>query len=301
MNKKMWVDLQVNGHNGVDYSSPSLTADDFARSAEELYAAGTEIFLPTVITSSEELYRRNLPLIKNAVEKYGLQKNVPGIHLEGPMISARGSHNPEFFAECSAENVEKYFNISEGFIKVMTFSADFPSVPEAVRRAGELGIIPSFGHHMATYADIHRAADAGGRLLTHLGNACPNLLNRHENPLLAGLAEERMAAMIITDGHHLPDDLIKIILKVKGIENVIVTSDACSICGCPPGEYELWGNRAVLTEDGKFYNPEKECLVAAAATMDMCMKHLADMDFLTDAELLALGRNNALKLLGMEI
>ena len=300
MNKKMWVDLQVNGHNGVDYSSAQLTADDFVRSADELFKAGTEIFLPTVITSSDELYCRNLPLIKNTVEKYGLQKNIPGIHLEGPMISAKGSHNPEFFQQCTAKNVEKYFNMAEGFIKIMTFSADFPTVPEAINRAVELGIIPSFGHHMPTYADIHRAADAGGRLLTHLGNACPNMLNRHENPLLAGLAEDRMAAMIITDGHHLPDDLIKIIIRVKGVDNVIVTSDACSICGCVPGEYDLWGNHAVLTADGKFYNPEKECLVAAASTMDMCMKHLEKMDFLSGDDLLKLGRINALKLLGIK-
>lgn len=28
MNKSYWVDLQVNGHAGVDYSSPDLTAED---------------------------------------------------------------------------------------------------------------------------------------------------------------------------------------------------------------------------------------------------------------------------------
>ena len=33
-----WVDLQVNGHIGVDYSDPDLTADDFMRSAEALFA-----------------------------------------------------------------------------------------------------------------------------------------------------------------------------------------------------------------------------------------------------------------------
>ena len=301
MNNGSWVDLQVNGHNGVDYSSAELTADGIVRSIEELAEAGTAVFLPTLVTSSEELYCRNLPLIKNTVEKYGLQKHVPGIHLEGPMITAKGSHNPEYFKECTAENVRKYFDISEGFIKIMTFSADGDGAPEAVAEANALGIIPSVGHHMATYNDIHRAADAGGRLLTHLGNACPNLLGRHENPLLAGLAEDRMKAMIITDGHHLPADLIKIIFKVKGVENIIVTSDACSICGYAPGEYNLWGNRAVLTADGKLYNPEKECLVAAASTMQMCMDFLASLDILSEDELLAVGRLNALKLLGTEV
>ena len=67
MNKTMWVDLQVNGHNGVDYSSPDLTVEEVARSARELYEAGTEIFLPTIITNAPELYQRNVPVIRQAV------------------------------------------------------------------------------------------------------------------------------------------------------------------------------------------------------------------------------------------
>ena len=300
MNKAMWVDLQVNGHNGVDYSSPDLTVEEVARSARELYEAGTEIFLPTIITNAPELYQRNVPVIRQAVEKYGLQRNIPGVHLEGPMITSKGSHNPAYLMECSAENVRKLYDWSEGFVKLLTLSADSPGAPEAISAASDLGIVVSAGHHMAGYADIHRAADAGCKLLTHLGNACPNLIGRHENPLLAGLAEDRMTALIITDGHHLPADLVKLIVKVKGPEHIIVTSDACSACGFPPGRYQVLGNDAVLEPSGRLYNPEKQCLVAAAATMEMCMTFLRSLDILSEEELLAVGRTNALKLLGME-
>ena len=55
-----------------------------------------------------------------------------------------------------------------------------------------------------------------------------------------------------------------------------------------------------MTSDGKLYNPEKECLVAAASTMAMCMDFLSSLEILSEDELLAVGRNNALKLLGME-
>jgi len=299
MSKPGWVDLQVNGHIGVDYSSPDLTADDFARSAEALYKAGTEIFLPTIITSAPELYRHNVPVIRQAVERFGLQKQVPGVHLEGPLITSKGAHNPDLLLECSAENVRKLWDWSEGFVKLLTLSADSPGAPEAIREAASLGITVSAGHHMAGYADVRRAADAGCRLLTHLGNACPNLTGRHENPLLAGLAEDRMTAMIITDGHHLPAELVKLIIKVKGPSHIIVTSDACSLTGYPPGRYHVLGNDAVLEECGRLYNPEKQCLVAAVATMDMCMKFLRSLDVLTEEELLAVGRTNALKMIGL--
>jgi len=291
--------LQVNGHNGVDYSDPQLTEEMFIRSAEELFAAGTEVFLPTLVTRSDEIYRRNIPLMKRTVEKHGLAKQIPGVHMEGPMITSKGSHDPALIRDCSAANVRHFFDLAEGFVKVLTLSADAPGIAEAIREAKKLGIVPSAGHHFAGYADIRRAADAGCTLLTHLGNACPNLLGRHENPLLAGLAEDRMTAMVITDGHHLPGELVKIILKVKGADKVIVTSDACSACGYPPGEYELWGNHAVLEPCGRLFNPEKQCLVASVATMEMCMRFLASLEILAPEELQKVGRTNALKLLGL--
>ena len=93
-----WVDLQVNGHNGVDYSDPSLTADKFLKSAEELLATGTAVFLPTIITGPLDVTCRNASIILETVEKHGLSEAIPGFHFEGPFISPKpgavGAHNP---------------------------------------------------------------------------------------------------------------------------------------------------------------------------------------------------------------
>lgn len=300
MNNPGWVDLQVNGHDGVNFSDPELTESEFLRAADELFAAGTAVFLPTLITSPAEVYRRNLPLIRRAVERHGLAGAVPGIHLEGPFIArgAIGSHNPEWVQAPSPEAVERLYQQAEGFVRLITVSADAPGAPEAIARARELGIAVSVGHHLANTADIVNAADAGAQALTHLGNGLPNQLDRHRNPIWAGLAEDRLSAMIITDGHHLPADLIKVILRVKGADRVIVTSDASEAAGYPPGRCRVLGNDAILTPDGKLYNPAKNCLVAAAVTLDFCMKRLASLELLSDAELLKVGRTNALRLIG---
>jgi chaperonin GroEL (HSP60 family) len=82
-------------------------------------------------------------------------------------------------------------------------------------------------------------------------------------------------------------------------DKVIVTSDASSITGFPPGTYETLSNLAVLTPEGKLYNPEKQCLVGSASTMTMCMNFLESLEFLSEEELRKVGRDNALKLLGM--
>ena len=135
-------------------------------------------------------------------------------------------------------------------------------------------------------------------MLTHLGNGCPNMIGRHHNPIFSGLAEERLTAMIITDGHHLPGELIRIIIRTKGVDKVIVTSDASSPTGLPPGKHVTLGVEAVLEANGKLHIPERKCLAGSASTAAMCMNFLDSLDFLTCDELKLLGRDNALKLLG---
>ncbi len=298
-----WVDLQVNGHNGVDFNSDTLSADDFIRSAEELISTGTEIFLPTLITGKMSKLRRNAEIIHQAVEKHGLLRNIPGIHFEGPFISpvpgAVGAHDPECVLVPTPENVEELLNTAPGFVKIVSLGADAEGAAEAIALLRERNVVSSVGHHMANYAQVRSAADAGAKLLTHLGNGCPNMMDRHQNPLYAGLAEERLTAMIISDGHHLPGELVKIIIRAKGTDKVIITSDASSITGFPPGEYNTLGNPAILYPNGKLFNPEKQCLVGSASTISDCMKFLYSLDFLTQDELQRVGRDNALAILNM--
>lgn len=297
-----WIDLQVNGHNGVDYSDSNLTEEAFLRSAEELMATGTEVFFPTIITSTLELFSRNGKIIRDAVEKHGLEKNIPGLHYEGPFISraAIGSHNPDWVQIPTVQAVDALLDTAPGFVKIVTIGADTEGAEAAIARMTEKGVTVSVGHHLATYEQVRKAADAGAKLLTHLGNGCPNMVDRHHNPIYAGLAEDRLTAMLISDGHHLPGELLKVMISCKGIDNVIITSDACNAAGFPPGEYEVLGNHAVLTPNGKLYNPQKNCLVASASTMSMCMNFLESLGLYTEDEMLRMGRTNAMKMLGLK-
>ena len=63
-----FVDLQVNGFKGVDFSSPELTADDCAMVSDELQACGTAALLPTIMTAEMDLYQRNLSILADAIE-----------------------------------------------------------------------------------------------------------------------------------------------------------------------------------------------------------------------------------------
>ena len=138
-----WIDLQVNGHNGVDFSNPNLTADMVVKAAEELFAAGPQIFLPTIITGPMELYRRNIPIIKKAIESHGYLDRVPGVHLEGPFIakSHHGGMDPKIVRDnADLAELEEFLAEAAGTMRLMTLSPEVPHAVEAVRRLVAAGI-----------------------------------------------------------------------------------------------------------------------------------------------------------------
>ena len=298
-----YVDLQVNGYNGVDFSSPKLTKDDVLKAADQLLKSGTFIFLPTIITSSMDLYKRNLELIHKAIESKDLSDNIPGIHLEGPFLSsspgAIGAHNPDWVQEPKCEILDELIKYSGDYIKILTVAAEVSGMKELVVYAKEKGIVVSLGHQLANSKEIESMAEAGATALTHLGNGVSNELPRHNNPIWAGLANDALSAMIITDGHHLPPELIKCFIKVKGINNIIIVSDASPAAGYVPGKYCILGNDAVLEKNGKLHNPEKGCLVGSASTIIQCVDYLRSLELLSEDEIEQAAFYNPLKLIGM--
>ena len=169
-----YVDLQVNGFRGVDFSSPELTVENFRRAAEGMLQTGTELFLPTLVTSPMERYRRNCDIIRTAVEREGWQRQIPGVHLEGPFLTpepgAIGCHNPEWVIPPDPTLLDALGDI----VRMITVAAERPGMPEFIHEAAGRGILVSLGHQLATTNELRRAAAAGARTLTHLGNGIPN-------------------------------------------------------------------------------------------------------------------------------
>jgi len=304
MNSCGYVDLQINGNFGVDFSDPGLTGDKFMVAAEHIFASGTDLFLPTLVTSSKEVYFHNLPVIREVCEKHGILKQVPGVHLEGPFISPKpgavGAHRVCDVHEPDCAMFDEIMKRSGNYVKLLTVAAEQPHAAELIAHAGEAGVVVSCGHQLAKADELQRAADAGAKLLTHLGNGCPNQIDRHRNMIWAGLANDALTAMIITDGHHLPPELIKCIFRCKGAAKIIITSDAAPIAGFPPGRYNIWGNDAVLEPNGLYHNPEKGCLVGSSASVKECADFFRSLGIASEEEIWRMVHTNPLKMLKLE-
>ncbi len=274
------TDLQVNGFRGIDLNAPDLSVADLERLARELWSVGVTSFLPTLITNSPAATEAALRMIRRACETSRVVRGaVAGIHLEGPFISPedgpRGAHPKVHVRAPDGALLEAFREASGGLVRLVTLSPEWHGAPELIRWCVVRGIRAAIGHTAATPDQIAAAVAAGASLSTHLGNATHQMLPRHPNYLWEQLAQDGLAASLIADGFHLPDAVLKVAMKVKGDQAMLV-SDSVSLAGMPPGPYRTHiGDQVVLTADGKLHlDGQPKVLAGSAQPLLWGVQHL---------------------------
>lgn len=301
-----FVDIQFNGWMGTSFTAKNLTPENVLSVTRDMIAKGTIAYCPTVITGAEEDYRTNFAAIATAMKDPELGRHILGIHLEGPFISpvdgARGAHALKHVRTPDCDTLDRFQEWADGAIRVLTVAPEVDGAMELIRHAVKRGIAISIGHHNADDQTMQRAVDAGASLITHLGNGIPNMIHRHENPLWWQLACDQLSALCITDGQHLPADLIAVAVRAKGVERFIVISDAAPIGGMPPGEYAIFDDLPVVIEpSGRISSATTQTLAGSHSCMFECMNHLASLNLLSEDELWQVGCVNPLKAIGKSV
>src|SRR5260370_33365631 len=112
---------------------------------------------------------------------------------------------------------------------MVTRSPHFPESVDYICAPVERGIHVSLGHTHASHQQIEVAVRAGARLSTHLGNGISLRVDRHPNPLWCQLAEDRLTASFIADGHHLPAETLRSMVRAKGLDRCRLGSDLVAL------------------------------------------------------------------------
>jgi N-acetylglucosamine-6-phosphate deacetylase len=276
------VDLQVNGYRGDDLNADDLTIDTVQSLAHRMLAAGVTTFLPTLITASEEKVIRSLRIIAAARQAEPLLMHmIPFVHIEGPHIAPddgpRGAHAREHVRPPDLAEFERWQDASGDLVGMVTLSPHYPGSPEYIYALSTRGIHISLGHTSASADQIHAAAAAGARLSTHLGNGVANLLPRHPNLIWAQLAEDRLTATFIADGHHLPVDTLTVMMRAKTVQRTVLVSDLVMLAGLPPGEYVTpVGGKVCLHPDGRLNVAGTPYLAGTTATLKDAIAYVAN-------------------------
>lgn len=269
-------DLQINGCEGISFNSDRLTPQDVRHVVVRCRRHGISGFCPTLVTNSYAALAHGFAALARACEEdLEIARSLPCFHLEGPYISPedgpRGAHPKVHVRPPDRAEFSWLQEAAGGRIRLVTLAPEHDGALDFISWLCGQGIVVALGHTAAAPGRIREAIRAGARLSTHLGNGCHAVLPRHENPLWEQLAADDIWASLICDGHHLPLSVVRCILRMKTPARAILTCDASSLAGMPPGRYGEWDQQLEVLPGGKVVVPGTPYLAGSGAFTDACV------------------------------
>jgi len=231
-----FIDLQVNGGFGVEVDD---RVESFEVLARRLPESGVTSYLPTLISSHEATYPKVFAAFERSRSATGAQAQ--GMHLEGPFLSParKGAHS---ISAIEGATDELFDAIADPrIVALMTLAPERIGAPERIRTLRERGILVSLGHTDATVEQFTTGVDAGARMATHLFNAMSPFGHRAPGTIGAVLVEDRVTAGLIVDGVHSHPAAVRLAMRAKGIDGIVLVTDMMAAAGMPPGTYALGG------------------------------------------------------------
>ena len=310
-NPTRWVapaffDPQINGALGIGFNSIDLTADQIRTVADECRRYGIGAFCPTLITTSDAAFRHGFATLARAADADpDLARRIPCFHLEGPYLSGedgpRGAHPREHARDPDWDEFRHWQDAAGGRIRMVTVAPERTGALPFIEKLTASGVVVALGHTAANGEQIRAAVKAGAKTSTHLGNGAHAVLPRHPNYIWEQLAEDGLWASIIPDGHHLPPSVVRCIVRAKGIERTLITCDASSLAGLPPGRYRAWCTDLEVLPGGKIVVAGTPYLAGSGLFTDTCVGNVAKVPGVSLKDAIEMATVRPRQLLGLPV
>ncbi len=269
-----FIDMHTHGAGGADFMDGTVEA--YLTAARTHAMHGTTLLYPTTLTSTDEDLYDSFETYRKAVAENRDGAAFGGMHLEGPYFSPlfAGAQDPRWL-RCPKR--EEYMEILERCpdLARWSFAPELDGASEFAAELMKRGIVASIGHTNATFGECDAAFKAGARLMTHF-YSCMSTVSRRNAFRFAGTVEygywqDGMDVEIIADGIHVPEDLLKLLLKIKGVGKVSLVTDSMRAAGMPEGKSILGGlagGQEVIVEDGVAKLMDRSAFAGSVATAD---------------------------------
>lgn len=259
-----FVGMHIHGGNGHDFTEGTKEAFEAAVSAHLKHGA-TSIF-PTLSSTSFENIRT---AVKTCEELQSTNKVIKGLHIEGPYLNPKMAGG-QWENALKDPDPEEYQSLLEetSCIKRWDISPELPGAHDFARYTTSKGILTAITHTEAEYDDIQKAFEAGFTHAAHFYNAMPGFHKRreykYEGTVESVYLTDGMSVEVIADGVHLPATILKLVYKLKGVENTCLVTDALKYAAF---DGEIDDPRYVI-ENGVCKLADHSSLAGSLATMD---------------------------------
>lgn len=253
-----FIDCQVNGGGKVLFNDAPTVAGIAAIGAAHR-RHGTTGFLPTLVSDELATVAAAIAAVEQAIAE-GVP-GVLGIHIEGPFLAPgrKGIHRADKLRRLDDEGIALLTSLKRG--RTLVTLAPEVASPDQIARLADAGVIVALGHSETDYETARAAFAAGARGVTHLFNAMSTLHHRAPGMAGAALADDAVYAGIIADGHHLHPATLRIALRAKGADRIMLVTDAM-----PDAPFDLQGT-AIRREGDRLVDAEGT-LAGSTLTMD---------------------------------
>ena len=268
-----FIDVQLNGCGGVQFNdtAEAVTVETLEIMQKANEKSGCTSFLPTLITTSDDLMKQGVRVMREYLAKHPNQ--ALGLHLEGPWLNLvkKGTHNPEFVRKPDHELVQFLCDNADVITKV-TLAPEMVA-PEVITALANAGIVVSAGHSNATAKEARIGFRAGITFATHLFNAMPYMSGREPGLTGAILDANEIYCGIIADGLHVDYINIRNAKRLKGDKLCLVT-DATAPAGANIDQF-IFAGKTIYYRNGLCVD-ENGTLSGSSLTMIEGVRNLVE-------------------------
>ena len=283
-----FIDMHVHGGWGHDFLDGTVEA--YLEPARQHARHGTTTLTPSLATAPFPDYERAVRAYREALPLNVSGARFAGIHFEGPFFSLAkaGAQDPTPLMLPVREN---YLPLLEAFPEIVRISAA-PELEGAFGLGEELrrrGIVAAIAHTDASCTVCEEAFLHGYSLMTHFYCAMSTVskrgYRRYAGAVEAGYLQD-FDIEVIADGNHLPDDLLRMVYRLKGPDRVALCTDSIRATGLPDGEYiqgSLENGIKFIVENGVALRPDRGGLAGSVATTERLVRTMARVAGIPDA------------------
>lgn len=278
-----FIDLHTHGAGGADFMDGTVEA--YLTAARMHAIHGTTLLYPTTLTSTNEALYASFETYNKAEELNVDGARFGGMHLEGPYFNPvyAGAQDPRYLRN---PRPEEYIEILDKCPKLArwSFAPELEGSEEFAAELKRRGIVASIGHTNATFHECDNAYEAGATLMTHFFSCMSTILKRNSRKFAGtieyGYYQDGIYVEIIADGHHVPQNLLRMIAKIKGVEKVVLVTDSMRAAGMPEGPSILGGlesGQPVIVEEGVAKLQDRSAFAGSVATADLLVRTMVQL------------------------
>jgi len=266
------IDTHVHGFAG--YGTEDNSPDAILEMSRALSQYGVTAFNPTLYPSEPD---NMVASIKAVVQAMGRETGarIMGLHLEGPFISPDklGVQRPETVSAVDMTLMDKIWQAAEGHIVNMTVAPELKGMRELALYCIKKNIVLQAGHTNALYEHMVEGMQVGILHSTHIFNAMSQMHHRNPGAVGAILIHPEMSCEVIADGVHVHPDLIRLLVRDKSLDKIVLVTDGLKPTEQHSGELIANGEEVVY-HGGCFHRKKDDVIAGSALTMISGIKNL---------------------------